>query len=75
MALDIKIIQERIKHNSFFISKSEIIEFLIGKNLDPLEEYALFITCDKVMIFTPHEIESTELITILYNGYSYNLSR
>jgi Xaa-Pro aminopeptidase len=70
MAINIDIIKDKIGRGCFFTGNREMIEFLIGQNLDPLEEYAFIITENKAIIITPHEVVNEAIISLNYLGYS-----
>lgn len=71
MAVDIRIIKDKVKKNGFFSGRREIIEYLTGENLDPMEEYAILITREHAVVITPHEIKCKETDdAVLYEGYS-----
>lgn len=70
MAFSLEELKQEYSDTFFFTSQRECIEYLLLENLEVLEEYALLVTQKKALLFTPHLVESAEVASILYEGYS-----
>lgn len=63
-------LKKEYDESSFFTSDKDCIEYLLGVNLQPLEEYSLLIIRREAWVITPHALDCQDVQQILYEGYS-----
>lgn len=70
MAVDCFFIKQQLKEEDFITGSRTMIEFLLGIDLDMLEEYLLVIQNSRIYFITPGTEEIEGVTCIPYTGYS-----